>query len=83
MPLTESEGKVLLALIEKDPIPIMSLPESAQMGGNAVYNAIRKLLEKELVTERREEKPPRKRLIGLTENGKRVAELLRQIEREL
>ncbi len=61
----------------------MSLPESAQMGGNAVYNSIRRLLEKELVTERREQKPPRKRLIGLTENGRKVGELLRQIERQL
>lgn len=53
------------------------------MGGNAVYNSIRRLLEKELVTERREQKPPRKRLIGLTENGRKVGELLRQIERQL
>jgi DNA-binding MarR family transcriptional regulator len=83
LPLRESEAKILLALLEGGDSPIMSLPKRAGLGSNAVYNSIRWLSERELVKDTREEKLPRRRLIKLTENGKKVAELLESIERSL
>jgi DNA-binding MarR family transcriptional regulator len=61
----------------------MSLPDSAELGGSAVYNSIRWLAEKELVTDQRDKEPPRRRMIGLTEKGRKIAILLEQIERQL
>lgn len=83
MPLSESESKVLLALLKEGQAPIMSLPELAGLGGNAVYNSVRWLSEKGLATDQREREPPRKRMIGLTEKGKKVASLLEQVEKLL
>ena len=83
MPLSESESKVLLALLKEGQAPIMSLPELAGLGGNAVYNAIRWLSEKGLASDQREKEPPRRRMIGLTEKGKKVAGLLEQVEKQL
>ena len=83
MPLSESESKVLLALVREGHAPIMSLPELAGLGGNAVYNCVRWLSEKGLATDQREKEPPRRRMIGLTEKGKRVASLLEQVEKQL
>lgn len=82
MPLTEFESKVILALRDKA-LPIMSLPKISGMSGSAVYNAVRALLEKGLVTEERETKLPRRRFIKLTEGGRKMAGLLNQIEQEL
>ena len=82
MPLTEFESKVLLALREKA-LPIMSLPKISGMSGSAVYNAVRALLEKGLVSEERETKLPRRRFIKLTESGRKMAGLLNQIEQGL
>lgn len=83
MPLSESESKVLLTLLKEGPIPIMSLPKSAKLGGGAVYNSVRWLTEKGLATDHREKDPPRRRMIGLSERGARVAALLGKIEEEL
>jgi len=83
LPLSESECKVLLALLKKGQTPIMSIPELASLGGNAVYNSVRWLYEKGLATDLREKEPPRRRMIGLTEKGKKVAVLLEQVERQL
>ena len=83
VPLSESESKVLLALLREGQAPIMSLPELAGLGGNAVYNAVRWLSEKGLATDLREKEPPRRRMIGLTEKGKKAASLLEQVERQL
>jgi DNA-binding MarR family transcriptional regulator len=82
LPLTEFESKVLLALRDR-PLPIMSLPKSSGMSGSAVYNAVRELLKKELVSEEREKGLPRRRFIRLTESGRKLAGLLNQIEQEL
>jgi DNA-binding MarR family transcriptional regulator len=82
MPLTEFESKVILALREK-PLPIMSLPKSSGMSGSAVYNAVRELLKKGLVSEEREKDLPRRRFIRLTDGGRRVVGLLNQIEHEI
>jgi len=82
LPLTEFESKVLLALRDNG-LPIMSLPKMSGISGSAVYNAVRVLLEKRLVSEERETKLPRRRFIKLTSSGRRVAGLLNQIEPEL
>ena len=82
MPLTEFESKVLLALRDRA-LPIMSLPKISGMSGSAVYNAVRALLERGLVSEERETKLPRRRFIKLTENGRKIASLLDEIERRL
>ena len=83
MPLSESESKVLQALLKEGQAPIMSLPELSGLGGNAVYNSIRWLSEKGLATDAREKEPPRRRMIGLTEKGRKIASLLEQIEKQL
>lgn len=64
-------------------MPIMSLPGAAGLGGGAVYNSLRELTEKELTTDKRETKPPRRRMIGLTEKGKKIAALLAEVEKQL
>ncbi len=83
MPLKESEGKVLLALLLNGDTPIMTLPKKANLGGNAVYNSIRWLSERSLVEDIREKGRPGRRIIKLTEKGKRVAELLLKVEHSL
>jgi MarR family transcriptional regulator, organic hydroperoxide resistance regulator len=83
LPLSESESKVLLALLKESQAPIMSIPELAGLGGNAVYNSVRWLSEKGLTTDIREKEPPRRRMIGLTDKGRKVASLLEQVERQL
>ena len=83
MPLSESESKVLLALLKEGQAPIMSIPDMAGLGGNAVYNSVRWLSEKGLTTDQREKEPPRRRMIGLTEKGKKIASLLEQVEKQL
>ena len=83
LPLRESESKVLLALLRGGATPIMDIPDLADLGGNAVYNAVRWLLERGLVTEQREKTPPRRRVIRLNDEGRKVAELLQKVEQEL
>ena len=83
MPLKESEAKVLLALLRNEETPIMTLPKVAKLGGSAVYNSVRWLSERGLVAESREKEAPRRRMIRLTEKGKRVAEFLLQVEETL
>ena len=83
LPLRESEVKVLLALLHNEQIPIMTLPKIAELGGSAVYNSVGWLSERGLVDESRESEAPRRRMIRLTDKGKRVAKLLDSVEREL
>ena len=82
VPLKESEGKVLLALLVHD-TPIMTLPKEAKLGSSAVYNSVRWLSERGLVAETREKEAPRRRMIGLTEKGQKIATMLQQIEETL
>lgn len=83
MPLTESESRVLIALLRAKEIPIMSLPKASGLGNGAVYNSVRWLTEKGLVSEEREADLPRRRFIKLTEDGRKIAALLERVEREL
>lgn len=72
-----------MALLRAGELPIMSLPKIADLGGNAVYNSVRWLSEKGLVTDKREKEAPRRRMIGLTDKGKSLGSLLGQIEEQL
>ena len=83
MPLRESETRVLLALLRDGETPIMSLTVTAKLGGNAVYNAIRWLSDRGLVSDQRETTQPRRRIVRLTEKGKQIASLLEQVEEHL
>ena len=83
LPLTESDSRVLLALLREKEIPIMSLPKAAGLGNGAVYNSVRSLTERGLLTDEREANLPRRRFMKLTEEGRRVAVLLERVEHEL
>jgi DNA-binding MarR family transcriptional regulator len=83
LPLTESESRVLVALLREKEIPIMSLPKAAGLGNGAVYNSIRLLTERGFVSEKREANLPRRRFMKLTEEGRKVAVLLERVEHEL
>jgi DNA-binding MarR family transcriptional regulator len=83
LPLTESESRVLVALLRAKAIPIMSLPKAAGLGNGAVYNSVRSLTDRGFVTEEREANLPRRRFMKLTEKGRRVAVLLERVEHEL
>ncbi len=83
LPLTESESRVLLALLREKEIPIMSLPKAAGLGNGAVYNSVRSLTEKGLLSEKREASLPRRRFMKLTEEGRKIASLLERVEHEL
>ena len=83
LPLTESESRVLLALLREKQIPIMSLPKAAGLGNGAVYNSVRSLAERGLLSEERETNLPRRRFMKLTEKGRRIAVLLERVEHEL
>ncbi len=74
---------MLIALLENGELPIMDLPKKAKLGGSAVYNAVRWLEDKELIEDQREKNPPRRRMMNLTEKGRKIAVLLQQIEKEL
>ncbi|MCX7914575.1 MAG: MarR family winged helix-turn-helix transcriptional regulator, partial [Thermodesulfovibrionales bacterium] len=54
-----------------------------RMNRQTVYNNLRILLNLGLVVEKREEGFPPRRLISLTEKGRKVAEKLEEIERVL
>ncbi len=56
---------------------------NGKMNRQTVYNNLKILLELELITEKKEEGFPPRRLISLTEKGKKVAALLHQIDEEL
>ena len=82
LPLTESESRVLMALLREKEIPIMSLPKAAGLRNGAVYNSVRSLTERGLVSDKREANA-RRRFMKLTEDGRKIAVLLERVEHEL
>ena len=75
---------IILYLYEAGEVPVSRIPEETRIPRSTVYNTLQVLLEAGLISEHREEKVfPRRRLIFLTEKGRKVAELLREIERIL
>jgi len=55
----------------------------ADLNRQTIFNNVRVLLKEGLVTEKKEEGFPPRRLISLTEKGRKVAEKLEEIERVL
>jgi len=72
--------RLLVLLAKRGKMSITELRSSLDASGMAIYNAIKKLSQAGLVNDEYEEHFPRRRLISLTEKGRRVAELLAQIE---
>lgn len=79
MPLRESEVKVLLALYREGVQPVSSLRREASVGAQTAYTALSRLIELGLVEEELINFPKR-RLVRLTERGRKVAELYAKAE---
>jgi DNA-binding MarR family transcriptional regulator len=81
MPLSDTESRALLELLKENGLPISELQKRSKISGSIISKIVDSLKEKGLVEDKYEmEGRTRKRLIYLTEKGKKVAELLSQIE---
>lgn len=78
--LINGNRKVLLALLKYGESTISELKERAGMSLTGIYNSIRKLLDVGLIEEVRESKFPFRRMIRLTEKGRKIASLLEQLD---
>lgn len=74
---------MLIALNKEGAMAVSEAIRKVGVSQQAVYNALRKLKDAGLIEEKLEEEFPRRRLISLTEKGKRVAEALKKIEEVL
>ncbi len=72
--------RLLLLLAKHGKMSMLDIRYHLDASNTAIYNAIKKLSKAGLVNDEYEEHFPRRRLISLTEKGRRVAELLAQIE---
>ena len=78
--LTQTAQKVLLFLLRKDGVPAKTIVEEGGVNNTPLIRALQELEQLGLVVEKREENViPRRRLIFLTEKGKKVAEKLKEI----
>nr|WP_238526204.1 MarR family transcriptional regulator [Sulfolobus islandicus] len=59
---------------------VKEIYEEMKLSPNAVTQAVNKLLNEGLLTEKREEVFPRRRLIYLSEKGRKIAQLLLQMQ---
>lgn len=75
--------RIMLLLNNKGGLTLTDIKDNVSCSLSAVYNALRKLKDAGLIEEEFEEDFPRRRLISLTEKGKKVAEKLEEIEEEL
>jgi len=82
--LIEHRGsyQILLFLMKRETAYFTELKESLEAGQHSIYSAIKDLLYVGLVEEERVH-PFNKRVFQLTEKGKKVAELLAEIEKIL
>jgi predicted transcriptional regulator len=71
--------RILLHLRTKE-ASITDLVQKAKINQSALYSALPKLLEMELIKEKNSKSFPFKRMFKLTENGKKVAKHLLEIE---
>jgi len=74
---------LVLLFRKKEPLTISALRRMINSSQDALYNALKLLYDNGLIAEEREEDFPRRRLISLTDRGRKVAELLVEIERIL
>ena len=76
--------QVLSALyLSNEPKMMMELKNKVKCSNETMRSAVELLLEMGLVQQTLEKGPPPRRLISLTEKGKKVAEKLEEIEEEL
>ncbi len=78
--LINGNRKVLIALLRYGESTISELKERAGLSLTGIYNSLRKLLDMGLVEEVRESRFPFRRLIRLTDRGRKVALLLEQLD---
>nr|WP_176705377.1 MarR family transcriptional regulator [Sulfolobus sp. NOB8H2] len=79
--LSETEQYILLYLIGiKEGVAVKEIYEEMKLSPNAVTQAVNKLLNEGLLIEKREEVFPRRRLIYLSDKGRKVAQLLLQMQ---
>jgi DNA-binding MarR family transcriptional regulator len=79
--LGETEQYILLYLISiKEGVAVKEIYEKMKLSPNAVTQAVNKLLNEGFLVEKREEVFPRRRLIYLSEKGRKIAQLLLQIQ---
>nr|WP_012548821.1 winged helix-turn-helix transcriptional regulator [Acidianus hospitalis]ACI15713.1 hypothetical protein [Acidianus hospitalis W1] len=78
--LTQTAQKILLFLLKKDGVPAKTIVDEGGVNNTPLLRALQELEQLGLVTEKREENViPRRRLIFLTEKGRKVAEKLKEI----
>jgi DNA-binding MarR family transcriptional regulator len=82
-PIITPASRILIVLLRNGELLMSDIIVKAKLSRQAVFNNVRDLLEAGLVTEKREEGFPPRRLISLTEKGRKVAEKLEEIEEEL
>lgn len=74
--MTESKVKLLLSVYSEPNRPIMAYEKSGYISGVTVARAADSLIAKGLLEERREDRPPRRRMLQLTIWGSKVAPLI-------
>ncbi|MEM3715375.1 MAG: helix-turn-helix domain-containing protein [Thermoprotei archaeon] len=70
---------ILILLFEQGPLTVTSIMEEGNINRTTFYSTLPVLLKSGLVVEDREEFFPRRRIIKLTERGRKVAEFLIKI----
>jgi len=75
--------RIMLFLNKKGAVTLTDIKGGVNCSLSAIYNALRKLRDAGLIQEELEETFPRRRLISLTEKGRKVAEKLEEIEKSL
>jgi len=81
--IIDEAGVLMITLLKYGRLSLLELREKSDLSNQTVYNNVKRLLEMGLIQEELEQEFPRRRLISLTEKGKRVAEKLEEIEGEL
>lgn len=78
--LTQTAQRVLLFLLKKDGVPAKTIVDEGGVNNTPLLRALQELEQLGLVIEKREENTiPRRRLIFLTDKGRKVAEKLKEI----
>ncbi|MEM2079418.1 MAG: helix-turn-helix transcriptional regulator [Nitrososphaerota archaeon] len=78
-----SACRVLVYLSKNDKCTVSDILNKGDFSQTSLYNALRKLKDAGLIQEELEKEFPRRRLISLTDKGRKVAEKLEEIEQIL
>ncbi|MEM3390464.1 MAG: winged helix DNA-binding protein [Thermoproteota archaeon] len=83
-PLEQTDSiRIFLFLSKKGATTLTEIKDNVNYSLSAIYNALRKLKDAGLIQEELEKEFPRRRLISLTDKGRKVAEKLEEIEKVL